>query len=35
MNGIKKIFVYGDSISMQWGIPFREIVEKKGYCYDR
>lgn len=35
MSGIKKIFVYGDSISMQWGIPFRKIVEEKGYCYDR
>lgn len=31
---IRKIFVYGDSISMQWGVPFAEKL-KNQYEYNR
>ena len=31
---INSIFVYGDSISMQWGIPFHEMISGE-YKYDR
>ncbi|HCT89969.1 MAG TPA: hypothetical protein DF613_01100 [Lachnospiraceae bacterium] len=31
----KKIFVYGDSISMQYGFPLKEILEKRNCGYER
>lgn len=30
-----KLYVYGDSISMQYGFPLKEILESKGITYDR
>lgn len=32
---VRKIFVYGDSISMQYGFHLKEILERQGYGYDR
>lgn len=32
---MQNTFVYGDSISMQWGIPFSHMIEHLGYRYSR
>lgn len=32
---MRKVFVYGDSISMQYGFPLQELLEKKGVLYNR